>query len=242
MAWERFVAAFDVHGDQQDKQAVEKFSKFIKQWKPRHRIMGGDLYDFRPLRRKAGEDEKRESMVADYNAGNRFFEDYKPTVYLLGNHCARLFELAESDNGIVSDFARQGVAEINAMAAKHKCPVLPYHKRDGVFRMGHLKVIHGFHSGIYATRQTALIYGSCLMGHIHVVDEHAIPGLERRVARACGCLCKLDMDYNSRTPMTLRQSHGFAFGVINQRTGAYHVWQAEEVNGKWMVPTDIVEL
>lgn len=73
-----------------------------------------------------------------------------------------------------------------------------------------------------------------------LIDLRALrKGLERRVARAVGCLCALEMDYNSRQPNTLRQAHGWAYGVINRKTGAYHVWQAEEIEGKWLLPTDL---
>ena len=84
--------------------------------------------------------------------------------------------------------------------------------------------------------------GSTLFGHCHTIDEHSIPGLERRVARASGALCQLDMDYNSRMPVTLRHANGWAFGVINKTTGKYHSWQAERVDGKWIIPSDIIEL
>ncbi len=218
------------------------FNKFLTQWKPDIRVFGGDLWDFRPLRRKATEDEKRESMAVDYNAGLRWVKEYRPNYFIRGNHDERLWELAASDHGIRSDYALSGVAEITAEMKQMRCQMLPYHKRDGVLRLGHLKILHGFACGIYAARQTALIYGSCLFGHVHDVTEHSIPGLERRVARSCGALCSLDMDYAARMPNTLRQANGWAYGVIHKTTGKYFSWQAESVEGKWLVPTDIAEL
>lgn len=240
--WTRFMAGFDVHGDQQSKPACEVFFKFMKDWKPEIRVMGGDLFDFRPLRRKASEDEKRESMREDFEAGMEWFNRFKPNHYLRGNHCERLWELAQADRGVESDYAYQGVREIETVAERLKCKVYPYHKAKGVARIGtHLKAIHGFASGVYAARQTALVYGSVLFGHVHCVDEHSIPGLERRVARCCGCLCELDMDYAARTPSTMRQANGFAYGVINKKTGLYHVWTAESIDGHWLIPSDVVE-
>jgi hypothetical protein len=50
------------------------------------------------------------------------------------------------------------------------------------------------------------------------------------------------MPYNARMVKTLRHAHGFAYGVINQFSGDYHVWQAEEVGGVWMLPSDIIAL
>jgi hypothetical protein len=242
MSLTRFVFASDLHGDQADKSATAALDQFITVFKPKLRIFGGDLWDFRPLRRKACEDERRESMVADYDAGMRWLKGFKPNYFLRGNHDERLWELAAKDKGVESDYALSGIIEITALLAKMNCKMLPYHNREGVLRIGHLKMLHGFHAGINAARQTALVYGSALFGHVHTIDEHSIPGLERRVARSVGCLCKLSMDYNIRTPSALRHSHGFAYGVINEKTGCYNVFQAESIDGKWLFPTGFKEL
>jgi hypothetical protein len=242
MSWKRFVAAFDVHGDKQNAPAVNALLKFCDLWKPAIRIHGGDNWDFRPLRRKASDEERRQSMAKDFDAGVEFLERFKPTHGVWGNHDHRLWELADADRGVESDYAQKAVEEIETLLRSLRCTFLPYHKRDGVLRIGHMKVLHGYHCGVYASRQTALVYGSALFGHTHVIDEHAIPGLERRVARNCGCLCELDMDYNARQPNTLRQAHGWAFGVADSRSGNFHVWQAEEIGGKWILPTDTVTL
>jgi len=242
MSFTKFIVASDIHGDNLDPNTVATFHKFCDQYKPKLRILAGDLWDFRPLRGKATDDEKRESMKADYEDGERFFKRFKPNHFLLGNHDARLWHLRDLNNGVRSDYAADLIDRIETMAKIHKCQILPYHKRDGILRIGSLKVLHGFYAGVYASRQHALIYGSCLYGHVHTIDEHAIPGLERRVARSIGCLCKLDMDYNSTQPQSLRHAHGWAYGVINDQSGEYNVWQAEEIGGKWMLPSDIVEL
>lgn len=242
MSYKKFIVASDVHGDQQDAKANAALFKFIKVWNPDIRIMAGDLWDFRPLRGKASDDEKRESMREDFESGMDWVNKFKPNYFLRGNHDERLWELASHGDGVRSDYAQQVIGDVEKELRGLRCSMLPYHKRDGLLRIGSLKVIHGFSCGVYATRQTALIYGSCLMGHVHTIDEHAIAGIERRVARAIGCLCRLDMDYNARMPMTLRHAHGFAYGVVNEKSGEYHVWQAEEINGKWVLPSDIVTI
>jgi len=226
----------------QDAKANNALFKFIKQWKPGIRVLVGDLWDFRPIRGGASDDEKHQSMEKDFEAGGQWLDNFQPHYFIRGNHDERLWFLAESGDGVRADYAGKCILEIESTVKKMRCRMLPYHKRDGILRLGHLKILHGFASGVYASRQTALVYGSALFGHIHCIDEHAIAGLDRRVARACGCLCKLDMDYNSRMPMTLRQAHGFAYGVIHQKTGKYFVWQAEEVNGEWMLPSDVVSI
>jgi hypothetical protein len=243
MSHRRFMCGFDVHGDQQDKKSNRVFFDFLKIWKPDIRIAGGDVWDMRPLRKKATDDEKRESMQKDFEAGKQWLEDFQPNFFLRGNHDERLWELRESDCGVRSDYAGKLInEEIEPLMKKLRCRMLPYHKRHGVLKIGHLKVLHGFYCGMFAAKQHALAYGSCLHGHVHVIDEHSIPGLERRVGRSCGSLCKNDMSYNERQPNTLRQANGFVFGIISDKTGDYSAFQAESIGGKWMLPSDIVEL
>lgn len=240
MSLVRFTFATDLHGDRQDESTVKAFFEFDKIWKPSIRVFGGDLIDLRALRKGASQEEKCESLRADIEVGQDFLSKWKPSYFLRGNHDERLWETASTArDGVIADYAQKGCQDFEVLCKKLKTTMLPYHKRDGILRLGHLKMLHGFADGIYASRQTALIYGSALFGHIHSIDEHAIPGLERRVARSVGCLCRLDMDYNSRAPNTLRQAHGWAYGVLNEKTGDYHVWQAENIGGKWLLPTEL---
>src|SRR5690349_11522891 len=104
--WDPFVFASDNHGDKQDPRAVKAFTKFLGLWKPTIRIHGGDNWDFRPLRRGASEEEKRESMTADFDAGDRFLKILKPTHFQRGNHDERLWILAKDNRGPLSDHAR----------------------------------------------------------------------------------------------------------------------------------------
>ena len=222
--------------------SVEAFFKFNALWKPHVRIMGGDLWDFRPLRKGCSEDERRQSLRTDLNAGKAFFNRLKPHVFLRGNHDERLWELAENGQGVAADYASEGVSEIKAMIDHHKCTMLPYHKREGIYKLGCLKILHGFYPGHTAARRHAFTYQSCMFGHTHADDQASIEGLEDRTGYAVACLCRLDMDYNSRHPQTLRQSHGFAYGVVNTKTGRFNLWKAKEIDGEWRVPSDVVSL
>ena len=233
---QRFIFASDLHGDQQCKATVKVLRAATEDFTPHLRIFGGDLIDARPLRRGAGPEERAESMVDDWHKGLNFLGDWKPTHLVLGNHDIRLYHLAEADKGIESDFAWKGVNELEATLKKINCQWLPYHKKS-VFKFGHLKCLHGFFHGMYAARQHAQVYGSCIFGHTHTIDEFSIPGLERRVARGAGCLCSLDMRYNTHMPNSMRHAHGFVMGVINEKTGNYWAMHAEEVDGKWVIPS-----
>jgi hypothetical protein len=243
MSWKRWIAGFDAHGDKQDRAAVGKFLEFCKEWKPSIRINGGDNWDFRPLRGKANADERRESMLKDYNRGTEFLKAYKPTVFIRGNHDERLWKLREADHGPETDFAIGVIGEINGLMKKLGCKMLPYHFKKGVFRIGKLKAIHGFFCGANAPHKTAAIYGDVIYGHDHSIASSAAARWEgTEGGHSCGCLCKLDMGYHESKPGTLRWEHGFVYGVVNDRTGDFHYWQARKCGGKWMLPSDMVEI
>lgn len=242
MGFSTFVFASDFHGDHHDPAAVKAFYKFCDLWKPKIRVFGGDLWDFRAIRKGASEDEKKDSMLRDYADGRQFLETFRPDFYLRGNHCERLWDLSRADNGVLSDCAIRMANEIESDVKRLKCRMLPYHKREGVLRIGSLKMLHGYATGIYAARKHAMVYGSCLFGHIHSIDHVTLERAEKTMARAVGCLCKLDMTYNRSHVTTLRHAHGWAYGVVNEKTGNFHAWQAEQIGNKFLCATELVEL
>lgn len=236
----RWIAVFDNHGDRQDDRAVGVLFEFMRYWKPEIRVHGGDCFDFRPFRKKASEMERLEATGDDFIAGCDFLARYKPTHFLRGNHDERIWDLAKSADGPVADYADRVVADVQAVLPAD-CQVYPYDKRKGVASIGRLRVVHGYSHGINATRLCAQVYGSCIMGHTHTVDQYSAPRLRREVGRSCGCLCKLDMEYNRGQLQTLRQEHGFAYGVVLP-DGGFHVWQAQPLNGRWYFPTEVREV
>lgn len=242
MSFRRFCFVSDYHGDKHDPQAASAFLRFCEQWQPEIRVFGGDLWDFRPLRKKASEDERKESMQTDFADGKLFLETYRPHFFLRGNHDERLWDLAEKADGIVGDYARQSVIEIEQKCHDMGVRLLPYHKRDGVLKIGSLKMLHGYAAGIYATRKHAWTYGSCLHGHTHTIDHATLERTEKTMARAVGCLAKLDMEFSRAQIGSLRHAHGWAYGVVDEESGHFHVFQAECVGDKFLCATELVEL
>ncbi len=235
--WKRWVAGYDVHGIEQDADTNKAFFRFVKSWKPDYRICGGDLWDFKQLRKKADAYERRDSMAQDVAMGQQWLEDFRPTHFLRGNHDERLWDLAEQSEGIVADYAKLGVQRLEKSVAKLRCQMFPYNKRQGVLKLGSLKFIHGYLTGITAARRTAMVYGSVVMGHGHGIQAATIEGVEPRAGFMCGCLCKLELGYNRAQAGTLAWEHGWAFGVTNERTGSFLYWQARRTDGVWIVPT-----
>jgi predicted phosphodiesterase len=235
----RWLFASDVHGDQQDSAAVNAMLAFSRDFKPHYRICGGDVWDFRALRGKASEEEKRDSLRADFEAGLAFLKSFSPTCLIRGNHDERLWDFARRDNGPLSDYAGDLCERVCERGLPAGCEHLRYHKRAGVYRLGQLKFLHGFYCGTTAARQHALAYGACVYGHVHARDSASVPGFERRTAQGVGCLCTLDFDYDSKSPGSLRHSQGWAYGVIDEKTGQYEVFVAEGVEGKFFVASEI---
>lgn len=242
MNWKKFVVCSDLHGDMQCKNSVNALIAFCSMWKPDIKIFAGDLWDFRPLRRNASAAEQRESSKLDFDMGMEFLERYRPNKFILGNHDDRVYRVVHDGSGWGSDYAKETIEKIEKFCKDTRCSIHPYDTRRGVVRIGHLKVMHGFACGVNASRVHATAYGSCLFGHTHSICLHAMPGLERRVAHNIGCLCKLSMEYNKSHIAALRQAHGFAYGVVNIKDGEYRVWQAEEIGGKWFLPSDMVQI
>ena len=234
----RFVFATDLHGDRQNEAVVKVLHQVTKEFKPDIRIFGGDLFDFRPLRRGASAEEQCESMQTDWNAGVEFLHAWKPTHLLMGNHDDRLFELSENSSaGIKADYARKLCGELENNLRKLRCEWRPYHKRHGVFSFGRLNFLHGFHHGVYAARQHAAIYGSCVFGHVHAFDVHTFGTFnERKAAYACGGLLEVDQEYNKRNTSSLRHENGFYLGLIHS-DGSFTVQEGRQTSSGWFMPT-----
>lgn len=238
MSLKRWVFAADSHGDKLHEPTAAAFQDFLQHWKPHLRVHGGDLFNFDALRRKANENEKRQSVLDDLQAGFAFLRDYRPNVWLLGNHDDRLYEIAKWGSGAVKDLAVLAVQDIEARCRKIKCAVVPFGKTHGVYQLGNQKLLHGYFHGITAAKQHAQVYGRCLFGHIHAHDLASIPRWEGPVvAQSVPALCQLEQEYNRQNPGALRHSNGWAYGVLDEATGETETWIAREIGGKWLLPT-----
>ncbi len=230
----RWIAITDTHGDMCEPGVLSVVRDFCKVWKPTVRLHLGDLWDFRWLRRGASDEEKAEAVSADFEAGIELVDWYKPTVFLWGNHDYRLVRLLDSTSGSCRHLAGQWLDRIGVVLAGVE--QRPYGKRKGIYRYGDYTFVHGYARGMGAARKHALTYGNVMFGDLHTVDLVPVEGPERRVGHCIGCCCRLEMDYNAGHINTLRQCHGFAYG--EEHDGRLTVWQAKEVDGRWILPTE----
>ena len=93
--WETFTAIGCSHGNHIDRNAEKVAKDFVADWKPKHRIHLGDLWDLAALRKGASPEERQEQMSYDYNCGMELLDWYQPQYLTLGNHDFRLWRAAK---------------------------------------------------------------------------------------------------------------------------------------------------
>lgn len=237
----KFTACFDSHGKLIDKKASRPFLEFVKDFKPDIKIHGGDAWDFKCIMGRASKDDENDDFLDDYNAGWKFLDEYNPDVLLLGNHELRLWKLLGDVRAIVRGYATQLVDEIETKMRKKNCELIPYDSRRGIYRLGDLKVLHGYGCGDNAAKTHAQAYGNCIFGHIHKFLMSRAVSVEERIARSIGCLCQLDLDYMDSKPGKLQWEHGWAYGFVNEKTGKTQVFEARKIGSSWLLPTSFKE-
>ena len=241
-----FIFATDLHGDHQNPRAVDALLSFNSQFDPDIRIFGGDLFDFRAIRRGAGKAEQSDSMCADVEAGLQFLENFRPNIFLRGNHDERLWDTALfTDSGLVRDAAEAGIRSISQKCRGIKCKMLPYDSRKGIYQMGKITFLHGYHTGMYATKKHAEVYavpgGVVLHGHTHSIQSFRVARLGGATGMAVGCLADLNPEYNRHQTARLMHEHGFAYGFSDG--ASWEVFQAKpNINKKWVVASKLVEI
>jgi hypothetical protein len=235
----RWISAADNHGDHADAPTVKAFFEFVKFWKPDVKYHLGDNFDFRWLRKGASDDERRELTESDTDQGCDFLKKFKPHFWLRGNHDERLWDALGSDDGKLIGFAKTLTEEINE--AVGNAVVIPYDKGEGILQVGIWALLHGYHSGMYAARQAATVYGNCLMAHVHGFDVGTAP---RRIpvrGYTSPALCHLRQKYNRAQANTLRQSNGWLYG-LEFPNGDRTVWHAEKIGDSFYLPSEMREV
>ena len=245
MKYKKWMAIADTHGDMIDWDAANGMLEFKQEFKPDIAVHLGDAFDFRNLRKGASDDEKADSMRDDWDMGldllRQYFDGAKVKTLLLGNHDWRPFEMMESSTGLIRDYATDGVKALQNELKRMGASYLPYDSEKGVYRLGHLSMIHGYHAGQGACRLHALYYRNCIFGHVHTIESAPVPSIEPAEARSIGCLCRRDMGYINRSTAKLRWGQGFAYGLTFP-DGTYTINQARLINGSYYVATEFKEI
>ncbi len=238
----RFIIAGDNHGDMADPVVEKALFSFIQDYRPELRIHSGDNWDFRNLRRGASDEEKAHSLQDDWDAGadylRRYFDGGKDNRFLRGNHDERMWHFAESASGLLRDYAHDGIKRIESLVKRSKAAMLPYDSRLGVLDIGKLRTLHGYACGIGAAAKHARVYGNCFYGHTHEMSVAPVENITGPAeARGIGCICKVDMGYNSAQTNKLRHQNGWVYGLLFP-DGTYQALQTKRINDTFYAGRD----
>jgi predicted phosphodiesterase len=240
----KFIAAGDLHGDEQDRKTVKALLAFAEDYQPDLVVMTGDLWDFRAIRKGAGDEDQASSLEEDWQAGEdflrKFFSYGDERIFLRGNHDERIFDLSQNaKSGVARDYANDGIENIEALLKELRARMFPYDSVSGVYACGSLKFVHGYGHSMHAAKQHADAYGNVLFGHTHAIDYFKSVSIDSREAWNIGCLSNLAPSYNRNQMRRMRWQHGFAYGLIHLEDKSHDVFLAKQRGGKFVVPTTV---
>jgi metallophosphoesterase superfamily enzyme len=244
---EKFVALFDAHwGYERDSQrhkvplhdekALSVAVQFIKDFKPDHVVLGGDILDcgsvshhrkgvagqVEGLRLLAEAKECHAQVIAPIEALKP-----KSLTYIVGNHEDWLSDVVDEMPSL------EGIVDIGALLKLDKWKVVP---QGGAHKLGKLTFIHGdqIKGGANPANYAVTAYErNVRFGHFHTyqvatkttpVDANGHTGV------AVPCLSKKGHRYGQGAPNKWMQ--GFNWGYIGGPDGCFNDYVTVIVNGK----------
>lgn len=238
----KFVFGSDNHGDMGCPIAIKKFLDFTEnEWKPKYRIHGGDGMDLRRYRKGASEDETKDRVKPDIAAHLLFLEQYRPHVFLEGNHDWRLREVAEhgDPHSDSTDRAIELQDGLDEFYRKMKIQVVRFGWEHGGQEWrapeGGPAFAHGTRHGVHAAKQMTDDYeGAVIFGDVHRVS---VWQGRRGLTMSSPCLADTTkLRYDVKNPGKRLHRKGWLYGVINDKTGRHEVWPVKCEDGAWISP------
>jgi predicted phosphodiesterase len=241
MAWEKSIFMADSHGDLVCRKTLKKFYEFMDDWKPKHRVHLGDVWDFRALRMGASNEDRADSIKYDYNCGIELLTEFKPTMLTLGNHCDRLWRIAsEHSNRTLADLAAQKVDETEDFFRKQRIQWTPW-KINKRFKIGNLSISHGFKTGMNHAKAMHSMFGSSIYGHVHSPSDYIANHIDSGSSHSVASMADIDkMTYADHHGAKLGWRKGWAYGLHNTKTGAFRIYHATVEDGVIVSPQGIL--
>ena len=148
-AYQKFFVGFDRHCPENDPAVDGIVTDFLKDFKPQIRVAGGDFQSVDQV--NSFTNESKIHLKDEFEMNREILRKWKITHYLEGNHEERLRRIGLMDERLRS----LACLSDNLQLEKLKIQLIPYHPTQGVLRMGHLKVLHGFYANEYVAAKTA---------------------------------------------------------------------------------------
>jgi hypothetical protein len=243
MAWEKSMFIGCSHGDLLCDKAAKVAKQFMADWKPKHRVHLGDLYDFRALRRGASPEEKMEGLTHDYQCGNLLLDWYKPQILTLGNHDHRVWRAAgETSNGVMADLLATMASDMEDDFRKRGIQWKQWGvDQYAVLPVGGPKLLHGYRSTVSPAKAHFDAYGDSICAHVHKPDTYHARHIDGQKAYTVGTLARIkDMSYADGYTAKLGWRQSFLYGLHNTKTGAWQAWHVVNEDGQWVSPHGIL--
>lgn len=241
MALIKWVAAGDNHGDLVNPEAVTKLLRFCEDFKPKYKVHLGDGIDARPFRHGATISEQESGISRDLADHWAFMDVFKPRVYTMGNHCYRLWREARSSReSPVTALCGKLVEEIEAEFKRRKCELVPYWHREG--KPDYWQAPEGGPFFCHGRTHPKNLAQSCynlwehptVTGHGHRADLYQ--GRNGISVATPGLLDLSKATYSETKPNVWTHSNGWAFGIINSKTGKGESWLVKKTDGVYLSP------
>lgn len=242
---EKFVALYDLHWGYErrgghklalhDTKALNVALQFIKDFKPDHIILGGDILDcgcishhnhgkpgaVEGFRLLGDAKELREALIEPIEAVKP-----KTMTYIVGNHEDWLTDLVEQVPAL------EGIVDISSVLGLKKWKIVP---QGEAHKLGKLVFIHGdqVKGGEHSAKWAVQAYESNVrFGHHHtfqVYTKTSAVEANGHTGTAVPCLCKKGPKYGGGAPN--RWMQGFLWGHVNGPHGTFNDYVSVIVNG-----------
>lgn len=222
----RFWIGWDRHAPQSDPVVDRICREFLADFKPHHRIAGGDWQTVDQVSNFNNESDF--DLKDEFDENERTLLEFKITHYLEGNHEYRLRRL-----GTALDKRLRSLVDLakNLHLKTHGIRLLPYHPQQGILRLGSLKILHGFYYNEYMAKKTAMIYGTCVFGHAHRFQTfQSREAFDNHVGFSIGMMGRTNQTW-AETHAPMGWAQGFAFGYIH-RNGWFDLYPVRINRGR----------
>lgn len=244
---ERYVALFDIHWGYErdasrhkvplhDVRACNVALAFIKDFKPHHVLLGGDILDCGAIshHRKGivGQLEGLRLLAEAQECRERIIEPIAGLtpgrlIYHIGNHEDWLQDVTDELPAL------EGIVDIRALLQLgKKWEVIP---QGGISRLGKLVFAHGdqLRGGEHVAKAAVTAYEKSIrFGHFHTYQTYtkvAPVDTAGHTGIAVPCLCKKGHRYGQGAPN--RWAQGFLYGYLHP-DGSFNDYVALIINGK----------
>ena len=241
--YQRIMAVGCTHGHLIHPKLRKQVLAFRKAFNPQIRVDLGDLIDTAAFRAGAtGGHDECEDPRPDANAAVEWLREYEPTHIAWGNHCWRLWKLANHPKQIISVAASTLRKQLTDEATKLYAKTVPYHIRDGWHVIGGYYWGHGYMVNIQAVRDHAeMLGGAVVMAHIHKPEMYVPRTINARPSFCAGTLMDpRNAHYAEFRRATLQWAPGIVYGEVSDTDARLHLAMGSAWSDQINVPPGVL--